>query len=772
MSRPTSLGGFAKFDVHDHDPSAGRYLSGRAWPLQIDKLIPTNRLLTRDNLQGRRTTKGNLIGKGKPNVGSNQVQTFCRICDALCPLIAVMDDDGEVERLLPDRDHPISKGHSCHKGLRYAEVHHDSRRVNFPQHRVAPLRTEKPEFERVSWDAALDDIAGRIKDIEARHGPDSVALYVGNPFGVDTTAYGSLATFMAKTGISMRFSAATQDCSNKFAAGQAIFGDSMIWPFPDFDQTDYLLCLGANPKVSKMVLVTVANPNNALDGILRRGGAIRYVNPRRIEAVIDHPQVHHSAIKPDTDLYFLAALLFEIDRSFGFDVSAIRNHGRNVEGLRTFISQYPPERVADVTGLSPDEIRQIAHEFVRAPRASIYSATGANMGRQGTLVSWLLSMLSFVTGNTGRPGGMIYRPMLDMAAVEPDSPPAYEDLFLPSPFGPMRRIFGDLPGNLLADYITLPKSPVKALIVLAGNPILSIGGGERLQAALEKLDLLVCHDLYLNTTGRMADYLLPGTDWLERRAINNQAMHTKPHLIFSDAVVSTKFERRSAWWIFAQLEKRWGLPSLCDQPGVEPFTEHEKILKRFGTSLDELKSLPHQTKVLDDPYPPESFYQVAVKHRDGRIDCCPDLFTDLIDQAETIFHQLAAEPRTQLKLISLRTVHMHNSNQFPFFHAGAGAVNKLHMNPADAAEKGLQDGDEVTVCNKHGRLHTLVRLDPSLREGVVAMTHGYGRHETGRGENCNVLLPSGPGSYDRFSNQAYMSGINVDVLRYMMEQNI
>ena len=134
-----------------------------------------------------------------------------------------------------------------------------------------------------------------------------------------------------------------------------------------------------------------------------RGARFVFVNPRRIETP-EQGIGDTLLIRPDTDVWFLAALLHEIDRLGGFDPHVLDRHGANVEGLRAFVAPYSPDAVDAVTGVAADDVRELAAAWVATPRASVHASTGINMGRQGTLAYWLVHMLSFVTGSPRRRG--------------------------------------------------------------------------------------------------------------------------------------------------------------------------------------------------------------------------------------------------------------------------------------------------------------------------------------------------------------------------------
>ncbi len=214
-----------------------------------------------------------------------------------------------------------------------------------------------------------------------------------------------------------------------FASAEAVFGTSTLHPIPDIEETDCLLLFGENPRVSHMSFVSIAEPLEALRAIEARGGKVRFVNPRRIESVKSGVG-ELIQIQPDTDVYFLAALLHELERIGGFDEAVLAAHGANVDGLRAFIADYPPERVSGVTGVPAETIRTVARDWKAARGASVTMSTGVNMGRHGTLAYWLVHMLSFATGNLDRRGGNIesvgYYPSAARAGPPPRTsrPPA------------------------------------------------------------------------------------------------------------------------------------------------------------------------------------------------------------------------------------------------------------------------------------------------------------------------------------------------------------
>ncbi|MCK8673020.1 molybdopterin-containing oxidoreductase family protein [Rhodococcus sp. NPDC003382] len=704
---------------------------------------------------------------------ARRVHTFCRICEPGCGLVADVEDD-RVVRLQPDQDHPVHKGFSCHKGVHYLRVHDDPNRLDRPLRRTNPRRTEAGDFEPVDWDDAVGEIAARLEDIRRRHGRNALAIYQGNPSAFNGTYYANAAALARGFDTRMRFSAGTQDTSAKYAASEAIYGASMAHPIPDLLHTDYFLCLGSNPQVSHMTLMHVSDPMGKIKAVKHRGGTVLFVNPRRIES--SGPDTGDVLlIKPDTDFYFLAAMLHEIVFRIGYDRTEVEKYARNVDGLLEFVQRYPAERVAAVTGIEADSIRQVADDFCAAPTASIYMATGVNQGRQGALAYWMLNMISLFSGNLGRRGGNIYsRGMTD---VVQNSKRRREDPFFSSSLGETRTVGGDLPAARLAEYIENPDDPIRALIVISGNPLLSVGGEQELRRALASVELIVTIDLYRTVTGEISDFVLPATDWLEHEDVNflnTMGVALEPYVQYTPAVVPPKGERRDDWWILSRIQQEMGVTTLLDAPDPDPLAAADAAMRDAGLSIELLQSMPCQTAVLPEAVPSHVF-TIAVQHDDGLIDCCPTIFRRAYRTAEDILEELRAESADQLKLVTRRTPYMVNSwlHNLSILKQGVHQDNPLWMNPKDAERRDLAEGDHVTVHNRYGSIDAVLEYDDGLRPGVVAMTHGWGQR-TARsldvarrhpGVNVNNLSPTGIGAYDILSNQSHLTGINVEVTR-------
>ncbi len=698
-----------------------------------------------------------------------EIKTFCRVCEPSCGLIAEVEA-GEITGLRPDKEHPITKGFACHKGIATLEIHKDEDRLNYPL-----KRNNSGSLERISWAQAGEEIAATIKALKEKYGEDSIASYTGNPLAFNSLAGPAIGSFLLNNKIRKNFSSGTQDCTNKFAASEAVFGSSTIHPIPDIDNTEILLIFGANPRISHMSFISIADPMGALRNAAKRGADIRFVDPRRNESVSGIGQ--HLAVKPDTDVYFMAALLHQLFSEDLINHDELNKHGDNVEELIAFVSKYSPEAVEPIVGLSAEVIRDLARDLAASDSAAFYMSTGVNMGRQGSVAYWLLFMLSLCTGNLDRTGGNIYSrgfyPAARAGRIRGDI--HYEE----TNFGSVRRVRGSLPGNLLVDMIETDENPIKGLVVISGNPILSMGSGSRLEKAFERLEFIMVIDIYPSATSEYADYVLPATDMFERADINisGLGLQKEPFVQYTNFIVPPKEERKPEWWILRYLEKAQGFEtensdledydSAINDLGL--FNRFDHMLRQGDLDIEKVKA---KGTVVLPPIKSGGFYDDIIQTETGRIDCCPESFAEARERCANIFAELQKEDHNQIKVISRRTNYMINS----WFHNLASLKrdghrdNPLYIHPEDARRHNLGDGSAVRVFNEFGEITTRVALDEDLKPGSVAITHGWGytgkRMKTASenvGCNANKLLPSGPGSYEKISNQSFMTGIPVQI---------
>ncbi len=717
-------------------------------------------------------------------------RTYCRICEAHCGLTVEVDElTQRVGAVRPDRDHPLSKGYCCVKGLGAGAMHEDEARLNYPMKRVGS------GFERIGWDQALQEIGAKVRKLRAEFGPRSVGLYTGNPTYFSFQNILMSAGFIEALHSPNLFASHSVDNNNKLHVSTAMYGRSMVHPVPDLDHTRFFMCMGSNPVVSQMSMVQLPNALERLKAIEARGGRVVIVDPRRTETAQRVGQ--HISIQPQTDVYLLMAMLHVIAHEDGIDLAPAKAIAHGVDELVASASAWTPERVAPVTGIAASTIRELAHAYRDADGAALYMSTGVNMGPFGSIAYWLLQGLNLITGNIDRRGGLLV----------PRGP--FDTLRLAGwiglgGFNEHRTLRGDwhqvagcfpvaaLPGEIDNDD---PRR-IRALFVSAGNPVHSMPNGAALAKAFEKLSLLVSIDIYRNETSAYADYLLPATDMLERSdyPASHAMLQVTPHVQYTPAMVEPKYERRYEWRIFSDLAvacgaKPWGkignlLPRinrlLARLPGdLELTPDHLlALLMRWGgeVTLEELKREP--AGLMLPPNEPGSFFGKRVPTKDGKVQLAlPDVIADLprLDAEEE-----RLGPRSgRLVLIGQRDRRSHNSWMHNSPHIRQPEGNHALIHPDDARALSITDGDEVEVGSDQASVRLRARLSDEMRRGVVAVPHGWGhqnapvkRAASLPGANINDVIPGGPSQVEPVSGMAIMMGHEVRVSRIEAHQAV
>ena len=714
--------------------------------------------------------------------------TFCRICEAACGLIAEVEGN-RIIRIMPNKEHVSSGGFACIKGLKFHELVHSPDRVEYP------LKRTDGGFERISWARALAEIGVKVKELIEEYGRDSVGLYAGNGAGFCLLHTMFAQGFAKALGTRNVFASSTQDCSNKFAVAERMYGFPMTQPVPDFENGELFIILGANPAVSKFSFKGVPNILDKLKRAAARGTRIVSVNPRKTETV--HSQGEHIFIRPDTDIFFLLALAGEIVSAGGVDRERTGKYMKNLDSFLRITEGWTPERAEPVTRIPARKIRELARAFVEADGASIYCSTGINHGSFPSLCFWITEAINAVTGNLDRPGGtLVGRGIIDFPKLATNS--GAMGSTVRSRIGNLPAVSEALPGAILPDEILTPgEGQIRGFFVTAGNPALTLPDTQRVRRGLESLDLLVCIDIFRSDTAEYADYILPGITFMEHPDINYifQSMlgiTDTPHLSYSDTVVEPGLEQREETWIFVELARAAGL-NFFGSRFLGGLIEIERRLSRIpllgkifrirsekifrwilrAARLPGIRRMRKNINgILLPKQKPGSFLGERVQTEDGLVDLAPE---DLVDQIEAVedHYRRELENKFRIKLINKRETVTHNSyfQNAPSCIRGANATNYVYINPDDAAALGLTNSDSARISSDNGAIILPVRITDEIMQGSAAIPFGWGHQEapgltTARsagGANVNVLTASGPGSVDPISGMARLTGIPVTI---------
>ncbi|MFH8633114.1 molybdopterin oxidoreductase family protein [Streptomyces lydicus] len=691
---------------------------------------------------------------------------ICPLCEATCGLTVTLDGD-RITAARGDRDDVFSKGFVCPKGVSFGELDADPDRLTRPLVRRDGVLTE------ATWDEAFAAVQAGLRPVVEAHGPDSVAVVLGNP-NVHTVA-GALYPPVLLAGLRSRsvFTASTVDQMPKHVSSGLLYGDPLAIPVPDLDRTDHLLIIGANPMDSNGSLCTAPDFPGRIRALRRRGGRLTVIDPRRTRTAKLADE--HLAIRPGTDALLLFAMVHVLFEEGLVDLGERAAHVVQADEVERLAAGFTPEAVAGPCDLPAASVRRLARELAAADSAAVYGRIGASTVEFGTLTSWLVDVLAVLTGNLDRPGGLMFPLSATGAAPRPAGPGRGFAL------GRWRsRVSGhpeaksELPIAALAEEIDTPgEGRVRAAVVIAANPVLSVPDGDRLDAALASLDFMVSVDPYLNETSRHADVVLPppppsrGAHFdyaFNALAVRNQVRYTRPVLPLADGqpdecaiqarlilclggqdgadpalvdamVIDTVLGKavadphspvhgRQPDELAAQLTGRDGAERRLDMmlrlgPYGEGFGADPE-----GLSLARLLDHPHGIDL--GPLTPR--IPALLRTPSGAVELCP---APIAAEAERLRGRLGAVP-DGLLLVGRRHLRSNNSwlHNVPALMGGSNRCT-LHVHPEDAARLGLTDGEPARLKGDGGELEVPVEITDTVRPGVVSLPHGWGHDRPG-----------------------------------------
>jgi anaerobic selenocysteine-containing dehydrogenase len=699
-----------------------------------------------------------------------EVPTYCRICEASCGLIATVEDDHIVD-VRSDREHVHSRGFSCTKPKAMLDIVADPDRLLTPMKRVGG----PGEFQAVSWEEALSDIAERLGRIIERDGPSALATFTGNPATFSTAGTMALDAFRNAIGSPWSYGVNGEDGAAFVAAMEILFGSASRNVRPDLWRTDFLLMVGANPWVSKGSGVSEPRFRDAMGSIVERGGRVVVVDPRATETA---KNFEHVALRPGTDPYLFLAMIKVIVEEDLYDHDAVAARTTGFAELAAMAQRFDIEFCAEKCGIPADVIVQLARDLANAESTTIYGRTGSCTQRFGTLTNLLMHTIVTITGNLNRRGGTLF----GWGAIDPAT---VFDTTGPKKYGALRSrtsglpaVFGLLPSQPLWRDITEPgDGQIRALVTYSANPVHASGaGGKRLIDALETLELHFSLDLYMNETNRHAHYILPAPTFYERPDLPMFAMASmlRPTAFATRQVISPRGDVRHEADVLRSLAERLGLGGSF--PAGDLLDLADQVLRtgaagdHFGARSDGVsfqrlvEDHPHGAIVADEL--PIQDLDTFLATEDRRVHIATPEFLSEVERLRT-WEDDNAFPLRAIGMRELRSHNtwMHNSPRL----MGRNRQPAVLVHPSDAAGAGVVDGGLVEIESAQGTVVMAARLTDDVMEGTVAIPHGWG-HEGGwklanaaGGANSNDLTSARDEDIERLAGMSILNGIPVRI---------
>ena len=734
---------------------------------------------------------------------SHTALRICPLCEATCGLVLSIDD-GRISGARGDRDDVFSHGFICPKGASFAQLDND------PDRLTQPMVRRDGELLETTWEDAFAAVAEGLGRVIADTGGSSVGVYLGNPNAhtIAGALYGP--AVIRALGTRAIFSASTLDQMPKHIACGYLYGNPLAFTVPDLDRTDYLVIIGANPLVSNGSLATAADFGGRLKALRRRGGKLIVLDPNRTRTA--EMADRHLAVRPGTDgalLFAIVHVLFDEDL---VDLGRLAEHVVGIEQVRAAAADFGPETVAGHCGVSAQEIRTLAREIATARTAAVYGRIGTSTVDFGTITSWLVDVVNILTGNLDRPGGVMFASSPIAAAPRPARPGrGFTTGRWHSRVSGHPEALSELPTIAMPEEIETPgDGQIRAVITIAGNPVLSAPDGPRLSEALETVDFMLSVDPYLNETTRHADVILPPPPpsraahldiALSGAVVRNNARYSPPALpladgrpdeceilarvalialglgtdadpaLVDDQVITATLAREVAdpHSPVADRSAEELTAMLPDGPGYERRLDMMLRLGPFGDAFGTKPEGLNLARLKDNPHGIDlgaltSRIPEILRTPSGMVELAPE--TILADVPRLL---ASLDSEDGFLLIGRRHLRSNNSwmHNLPALSGGSNRCT-LQIHPDDASRLGVTD--LAVVTGPGGKLEVPVEITDAIRPGVVSLPHGWGHSAPGTrmsvaaghpGVNVNSLFDDS--LMDPLSGTAVLNGVPVEV---------
>ncbi|MBP1684921.1 MAG: hypothetical protein H6Q33_1064 [Deltaproteobacteria bacterium] len=666
-------------------------------------------------------------------------KSFCRLCHVFCGItVDIASGRGRVVAVRGDPENPFSRGYTCPKGRAVPEdIHH-------PERLLTCRRRVGSAWSDLACEQALDEIALQLRHIAERHGPRSVAAYVGTGAAFSAAGWRMAKAWLDALGSPSLYTPLTVDKPGIIVAAQRFFG-SAATPLGtyagvfDMDHAEVALFIGTNPLVSHGVGMPNSYPAKRLRDARSRGMKLIVIDPRRSETAKRADL--HLPVRPGEDATLLAGMIKVILEANLHDHAYVQAFVSGLDQLREAVRDFDLAYVSRRTGVAAESVARAATLFASARTGAARLGVGLAMSRHQNLTIHLVHTLNALCGRIDRKGGLLFNPGVLSRPIPSNQRPAAQPLRADVK-ARVRGLSGllvapgyvEMPSATLADEILTPgDGRVRALVVLKGNPLLAFPDLEKTAAALHDLELLVVIDTFMTATAEFAHYVLPTKHFLERpdMTLMFDRFYPAPFAQYTPAVVPAPGSLLEDWEILWELARRMGLsPSL---PGLSaerrPTSDEVLNVLAAGSriALDEVRR--HPSGCIFGEVVADTVLPGGIAHPNGKMAAGhPDVIAELREvRAEPVILSGGYDESDRFthRLISMRVLEIYNTKgrEIPALRRRQ-CEGTAYLHPDDLRALQLADGGRAVIDSGHGRLYIAIAGDPDIRPGVVAIPFG------------------------------------------------
>ncbi len=664
------------------------------------------------------------------------VRTICFDCHSRCGVIIEVEDN-KLVRIKGDKEHPISRGHICPKGLAASEIINHPDRIKYPLKRIG--KKGEGKFERISWDEALDTISERLLEYRDQFGAESVAISCGTTRGMPPW----IMPFLSQFG-SPNFCITVNYSLGPILMGMAAV--SGAGPLADFASSKCIVLWGHNPEQSFPGLFM----QDIREG-LKSGAKLIVVDPRGIP--LAKKADHWLPVRPGTDVALVLCFINIIIKNELYDKDFVEKWTFGFEQLREHVSKYTPEYCAEITWIPADEIEKAALTYGKTKPACIAPGIGGACHSINSFdLARSLTILAAISGNFEVQGGQVsYVPPTGAKrncygsdySVSRNLKPKQIRKKLGADRYPFFQFLDPQPPEPMYKAILEEKPyPVKAVGFFGHNPMCALGNSQHIKKALEVLDFLFIADYFHTPTTKMADIVLPAAHWTERDDVEDLAM--KNYVFCQPKALEPIAECRSEKQILIDLAKKMGLNDYWKT--IEESLDYR--LEPAGVTYEELKrvgnvSIPIEYKSYEKRKgfsTPTKKFMIFAKHLELLgVSPLPD------------YKEPPESPINTPELWNEYPLILTTGNRIlPFYHSALRNIPslrkyapdpELQVHPETAKELGMNDGEWVYLSSPRGRVEIKIKYFEDTHPKVVHSPHGYwyGAENGWKRLNINIL---------------------------------
>lgn len=655
-----------------------------------------------------------------PDPGQVQVhKTVCMLCFMVCGINAHVQG-GKLIKVEGTPENPLNCGLLCPKGQNLPDYVYSPDRIKYPMKKV------DGSWQRISWDEALDTITEKLQNIKLQYGARALAVSVGS-IGAENIEISAFAQrFRGAFGTPNFFSIEAHCFRSRIMARLMTFG---TYPLEDPEKAECIVLWGHNPDASEPPLAAKITKR------LGHGLKLIVIDPKKI------PMAHqglYAQIIPGTDCALALGLMNVIINEGLHNRGFVEKYTLGFAELTEHVKNYPPEKVAEITGIPAAKIKSVARIFASAKSASIIQGINTlDQHINGFQNNRVLAILQAITGNYNIPGGWAINPMMrltDLRINVEEDPIGAEEHPLFRKFWGKASPYGQQ--MLLPDVILTEKPyPIKALITSGGNPALSWPDTKKVREAFSKLDLVVVMDLFMTETAELADIVLPACSSLEKLglAYNYALTAGIPYAMLSRKIIEPIGESWPDWKFYSELGRRMGygeyFPWNSDEEVVENF------LKSSQVTYEQLQENPSGLWYGERCYDMTAAGQI--KTPSGKIELysktLADAGYDPIPAYLEPTQSAAVNPGLAKKYPLMVATGARIVEYTHYQMRNVASLNQMapypmaEINPATAEEYDVADGEVVLIETRNGQVKLQLKVTEDLAPRVVNILHGWGR---------------------------------------------